>query len=101
MYLKQFRSSSTFEDHGEANALKWLQHWHQPSSEEPKTNSLLSKPSNGLLMVPNTWNVLTLLKDKTIFIIAIAIWFSTTSMSVLEPTLPIWLIEKIDPPVGY
>lgn len=82
-----------YEDHGEANALKWLQKWHQPAELKNEASS------NYASLVSNTSTILTLLKDKSILIITIAIWFSTTTMAVLEPTLPIWLIEKIDPPV--
>lgn len=41
----------------------------------------------------------SLLKDKPIRIIFIALWFSTLAIAALEPTLPVWLIETVDPPV--
>lgn len=38
-----------------------------------------------------------LLTDQTIFLVACAIWISTSAMAVLEPCLPIWLISNLHP----
>lgn len=41
----------------------------------------------------------SLFKDKSIKIISVAVWLSTTAMAVLEPTLPVWLMENMNPSV--
>lgn len=38
-----------------------------------------------------------LLGDKLIFLIACAIWISTSAMAILEPCLPIWLLTHLHP----
>lgn len=63
-------------------------------SQESLPDMKIQSPSN--VKQVRCW---TLLKDKSILIITIAVWLSTMGIAVLEPTLPIWLIDKIDPPV--
>lgn len=41
----------------------------------------------------------TLLSDLTIVKIIVAIWISTSAMAILEPCLPIWLMENMHPKV--
>lgn len=43
----------------------------------------------------------TLLSDTTIIKIIMAIWISTSAMAILEPCLPIWLLENMHPKVGF
>nr|XP_036224045.1 synaptic vesicular amine transporter [Bactrocera oleae]XP_036224046.1 synaptic vesicular amine transporter [Bactrocera oleae] len=38
-----------------------------------------------------------LLETKMILAIVVAIWFSTSTMAILEPCLPIWLIQHLHP----
>ncbi|XP_063705707.1 synaptic vesicular amine transporter [Culicoides brevitarsis] len=38
-----------------------------------------------------------LLSDQTITLIACAIWISTSAMAILEPCLPIWLMQNLHP----
>lgn len=38
-----------------------------------------------------------LLKNKLILAIVIAIWISTSTMAILEPCLPIWLLAHLKP----
>ncbi|XP_053970159.1 synaptic vesicular amine transporter [Anastrepha ludens] len=38
-----------------------------------------------------------LLESKMILAIVVAIWFSTSTMAILEPCLPIWLIQHLHP----
>lgn len=38
-----------------------------------------------------------LLQSKMILAIVIAIWFSTSTMAILEPCLPIWLMQYLKP----
>lgn len=38
-----------------------------------------------------------LLKNKLIIAIVIAIWISTSTMAILEPCLPIWLLAHLKP----
>lgn len=38
-----------------------------------------------------------LLESKMILAIFIAIWFSTSTMAILEPCLPIWLMQNLKP----
>ncbi|XP_011192927.2 synaptic vesicular amine transporter [Zeugodacus cucurbitae] len=38
-----------------------------------------------------------LLESKMILAIVVAIWFSTSTMAILEPCLPIWLMQHIHP----
>uniref|UniRef100_W8BWV6 Synaptic vesicular amine transporter n=2 Tax=Ceratitis capitata TaxID=7213 RepID=W8BWV6_CERCA len=38
-----------------------------------------------------------LLESKMILAIVVAIWFSTSTMAILEPCLPIWLIQNLHP----
>jgi hypothetical protein len=63
------------------------------------TELALIKPGVVPGMVSNS--LLSLLQDCAILVIVIAVWLTTTSMSVLEPTLPVWLIENMDPPVSF
>ncbi len=39
------------------------------------------------------------LKDPYILVVTGAVWFSTTAMAMLEPCLPIWLMNTIHPEV--
>lgn len=43
----------------------------------------------------------TLLSDGMILKVSIAICISTTAMAILEPCLPIWLIENLSPKVIF
>lgn len=99
LYVKQFRKTTNEDDHAQANALDWLQKWYKRRISNEESAEEVIKLNANTALVPNSAGILNLLRDKSILIIAIAVWFSTTSMSILEPTLPIWLIETIDPPV--
>ena len=44
--------------------------------------------------------VLHLLKDPYIIIATGSVWFSTSSMALLEPCLPLWLLKTIHPEVS-
>lgn len=41
---------------------------------------------------------LNLLKDKRILIASLVICISTSTMAILEPCVPMWLLAKYDPP---
>ena len=41
-----------------------------------------------------------LLKDPYIIIATGSVWFSTSSMALLEPCLPLWLLKTIHPEVS-
>ena len=41
-----------------------------------------------------------LLKDPYILIATGSVWFSTSSMALLEPCLPLWLMKTIHPEVS-
>ena len=43
--------------------------------------------------------MLNLLKDPYIIIATGSVWFSTSSMALLEPCLPLWLLKTIHPEV--
>ncbi|CAL8087193.1 unnamed protein product [Orchesella dallaii] len=61
----------------------------------PEEQIQLLDEEKGMMMPTTIW---TLFKDKSIKIISIAVWLSTTAMAVLEPTLPVWLMENMNPP---
>ena len=44
--------------------------------------------------------ILHLLKDPYIIIATGSVWFSTSSMALLEPCLPLWLLKTIHPEVS-
>lgn len=44
-----------------------------------------------------TSNWWPLLSDRTITLIACSIWISTSAMAILEPCLPLWLIQNLHP----
>ena len=44
--------------------------------------------------------MLNLLKDPYIIIATGSVWFSTSSMALLEPCLPLWLLKTIHPEVS-
>jgi len=50
------------------------------------------------LLVSTSWH--RLLSDGHIVLIAGAIWLSTSTMAILEPCLPIWLMDNIKPRVN-
>jgi len=50
------------------------------------------------LVVSTSWQ--RLLSDGHIVLIAGAIWLSTSTMAILEPCLPIWLMDNIKPRVN-
>jgi hypothetical protein len=50
------------------------------------------------LLVNTSWH--RLLSDGHIVLIAGAIWLSTSTMAILEPCLPIWLMDNIKPQVN-
>lgn len=41
----------------------------------------------------------SLLADRTVLTIITAIWISTSAMAILEPCLPIWLLQHLQPKV--
>ena len=43
--------------------------------------------------------ILHLLRDPYIIIATGSVWFSTSSMALLEPCLPLWLLKTIHPEV--
>ncbi|OXA61420.1 Synaptic vesicular amine transporter [Folsomia candida] len=59
------------------------------------TELALIKP--GVVVGVVSTSLLTLLRDRSILVIVIAVWLTTTAMAVLEPTLPVWLMENMDP----
>jgi len=40
-----------------------------------------------------------LLSNPRVLVVTGSVWFSTTAMALLEPCLPIWLMDTIKPPV--
>ena len=42
-----------------------------------------------------------ILSDRRVLIITAAVCLSTTTMALLEPCLPIWLVDTIKPPVRF
>ena len=44
--------------------------------------------------------IFNLLKDPYIIIATGSVWFSTSSMALLEPCLPLWLLKTIHPEVS-
>ena len=44
--------------------------------------------------------ILHLLRDPYIIIATGSVWFSTSSMALLEPCLPLWLLKTIHPEVS-
>jgi len=40
-----------------------------------------------------------LLSNPQVLVVTGSVWFSTTAMALLEPCLPIWLMDTIKPPV--
>ena len=49
--------------------------------------------------VEETSMIFHLLKDPYIVIATGSVWFSTSSMALLEPCLPLWLLKTIRPEV--
>lgn len=76
-----------------------IQAFHPINDNEEQTQLLLAEadPQKVAVMPTTIWS---LLRDKSIKIISIAVWLSTTAMAVLEPTLPVWLMENMNPPVS-
>ena len=57
--------------------------------------------SNGESQVKDALMIFHLLKDPYVVIATGSVWFSTSSMALLEPCLPLWLLETIHPKVRY
>jgi hypothetical protein len=72
-----------------------------PHEGATELTEFVPTPQRDIIVIPTimSGSILTLLKDRSILIIAISIWLTTSAMSVLEPTLPIWLIDTINPSV--
>ena len=49
--------------------------------------------------VADASKIFHLLKDPYIIIATGSVWFSTSSMALLEPFLPLWLLKTIHPEV--
>ena len=43
---------------------------------------------------------MSLLANPYVLVVTGAVWFSTTAMALLEPCLPIWLMDTIKPTVS-
>ncbi|XP_069695147.1 synaptic vesicular amine transporter-like [Periplaneta americana] len=53
------------------------------------------KPVTDRILISTSWQ--RLLSDSHVVLIAGAIWLSTSTMAILEPCMPIWLMDNIKP----
>lgn len=49
-------------------------------------------------LTPKPINWFSLLKDSQLVIVSIAICLATSSMAILEPCVPMWLLAHLNPP---
>ena len=54
---------------------------------------------NGESQIKDALMIFYLMKDPYVVIATGSVWFSTSSMALLEPCLPLWLLETIHPKV--
>ena len=54
---------------------------------------------NGESQFKDALMIFYLMKDPYVVIATGSVWFSTSSMALLEPCLPLWLLETIHPKV--